>query len=163
MLKEQIKEDLKTAMKASDATAKTTLSMLLSAIKNRELDKRGKLAKEGISAQEAEERSALTDEEALEAVSSELKKRRESIGTYEDAGRAELAESEKKEAEILSRYLPEQMKEEEVRTLVREAIERTGAASPKDMGTVMGQVSPKTKGRFDGARLAHIVKELLNG
>jgi uncharacterized protein YqeY len=173
-LKDTITEDMKTAMKAGDSAAKSTISMLRSAIKNREIEKRGKLAKEGALGRshtgeamgepdeaELDAASALTDEEVTQVVSSELKKRKESITTYEEAGRAELAESEKAEAEVLAKYLPEQMDEEEVKQLIAQAVQDSGAASLKDMGKVMGLVSPKTKGRFDGSRLAELVKQVL--
>ena len=160
-LKDTIKEDLKAAMKSGASDTKTTISMLLSSIKNRELDKRGKLAKEGTADDRLDEASALTDEEIVETVSTEIKKRKESIATYEDAGRTEMAESEKKEVEVLSKYLPEQLSEDEVKALIAEAVAQTGAAGPADMGKVMGAVSPKTKGRFDGKELARLVTEAL--
>lgn len=160
-LKETIREDLKAAMKAADTEAKTTVSMLLSSIKNRELEKRSGLAKEGTAEGDLESASALTDEEIIEVVSTEIKKRKESIATYEEAGRTESAESERREADILSKYLPEQLGEEEIGELIKQAIEQTGATSPADMGKVMGVVSSKTKGRFDGKRLSEMVKEQL--
>lgn len=163
MLKETIREDLKAAMKAGESEAKSTIAMLLSSIKNRELEKRGALAKEGVADSDLEEQSELTDEEIIQVVTTELKKRRESITTYEDAGRTELAEGEKREAETLTKYLPEQMDEQAVAALIKEAIEQTGASSPADMGKVMGPVSQKTKGRFDGKRLSELVREALSG
>lgn len=162
-LKDTIREDLKTAMKAGESEIKSTISMLLSGIKNRELEKRGKLAKEGTTDDELEAKSALTDDEVIDVVSTEIKKRKESITTYEDAGRTELAAGEKKEVETLSKYLPEQLTEDEVKALIANAIEQTGAAAPGDMGKVMGVVSGKTKGRFDGKQLADMVKQALNG
>lgn len=161
-LKDTIREDLKGAMKAGEKEKKSTISMLLSSIKNRELEKRGKLAKEGTADAELDEKSSLTDEEVVEVVSTEIKKRQESITTYEDAGRSELAAGEKREAEVLSKYLPEQMDVSDVEKLIAGAIEQTGASVPGDMGKVMGAVSPKTKGRFDGKQLAEMVKEALN-
>lgn len=143
--------------------AKTTVSMLLSSIKNRELDKRGKLSKEGTPADDLESASALSDEEIIETVSTEIKKRKEAIATFEDAGRAEMAENEKKEMDVLRKYLPEQMSEEDVKTLIADAISETGASSPADMGKVMGVVSQKTKGRFDGKQLASFVTDALKG
>ena len=152
---------MKTAMKSGDTAAKSTLSMLRASVKNRELEKRSRLAKDGGAESELDSGSVLTDEEVIEVISSEIKKRKESIASYEGAGRAEMAASEKAEVEVLSRYLPEQMDEKDVAAMVQEAVAQTGAASPKDMGKVMGIVSPKTKGRFDNTRLAHMVKEAL--
>ena len=161
-LKDKIKEDMKVAFKAGDTVTRGTLTMLLAAIQTRELDKRARLVKSG-QATEAEvvEKSALTDEEVIDAVSSEIKKRKDSATQYEAGGRPELADSEKAEAEILSRYMPEQMSESDVIALIKEAIATTGAVTPKDMGKVMGQVTPKTKGRFDGARVNELVKKEL--
>ena len=161
-LKEKIKEDMKAAFKAGDQVGRSTLSMLLSVIQNRELDKRAKLMKAG-SASEADvaAKSELTDAEVIDAISSEVKKRRESITTYEAGGRPELAEGEKKEADVLARYLPEQMSEAEVTKLIADAIAQTGATSGADMGKVMGKLAPGIKGRFDGARANALVREAL--
>ena len=161
MLKDTLKEDFKTAMKAGDATTKSTIALLLAAIKNRELDKRARLAKSGTKESDLDGASALTDEEVIEALGTEIKKRKESITTFEQAGRAELAASEKAELAVLSRYLPEQMSEDDVKRLIADAIASTGASTPKEMGKVMGQVSPKTRGRFEGSRLAELVKQAL--
>ena len=161
-LKEKIRDDMKAAFKAGDQVARSTLSMLLSVIQNRELDKRAKLMKAG-SASEADvaAKSELTDAEVIDALSSEVKKRRESITTYEAGGRPELAEGEKKEADVLARYLPEQMSEAEVTKLIADAIAQTGATSGADMGKVMGKLAPGIKGRFDGARANALVREAL--
>lgn len=162
-LKEKIKDDMKAAFKAGDTATRSTLTMLLSVIQNRELEKRAKLIKAG-SATEADvaEKSALTDEEVVDAISSELKKRRESVATYEQAGRPELAAGEQAEAGVLSRYLPEQLDEAAVRKLIADAVAATGAAGPKDMGRVMGAIAGALKGRFDGSRASALVKEALS-
>ncbi len=149
-LKEKIKEDMKTAFKAGDAGTRGTLSLLLSVVQNREIEKRAKTG-------EAE----LTDEEVVSAISSEIKKRKDAVTQYQAAGRAESAASEQAEMEILMRYMPEQMSEDDVKKLITQAIEETGAKDAKDMGKVMGQVSKKTKGTFDGSRLSALVKEML--
>lgn len=161
MLKEKLKEDLKAALKAGESQKRLVVGMILSVIKNRELEKRGKLAKSGVADADLEAQSALTDEEALEAVSSEIKKRKEAIQTFVVGGRPELAENEKQELAILMAYMPEQMSEDEVKKLIAQAIADTGAAGPKEMGKVMGQLSPKIKGRFDGGRASALVKEAL--
>ena len=161
-LKEKIKDDMKAAFKAGDQVGRSTLAMLLSVIQNRELEKRAKLMKAG-SASEADvaAKSELTDTEVIDAISSEVKKRRESITTYEAGGRPELAEGEKKEAHVLAKYLPEQMSEDEVKKLIADAIAQTGATSGADMGKVMGKLAPGIKGRFDGARANALVREAL--
>ena len=152
---------MKAAMKAGDAATKGTVSMLLAAIKNRELDKRGRLAKSDMPTAELDSASALTDEEVIEVLGTEIKKRKESIATYEQAGRDELAAGEKAELAVLSKYLPEQLDEETVIKLIAQAKADTGASGPKEMGKVMGAVAPKVKGRFDGSRLAELVKQAL--
>jgi uncharacterized protein len=161
-LKDKIKEDMKTAFKAGDTVTRGTLTMLLSVIQNRELEKRAKLMKGGVAAEaDVAAQALLTDEETIEAVSSEIKKRRDSAAQYEAAARPELAVSEKAEAEVLMKYMPEQLTEDAVKAFIAEAITSTGAAGAKDMGKVMGAVAPKTKGKFDGARVNQLVKEAL--
>lgn len=152
-LKDKIKEDMKTAFKAGDSATRGTLGMLLSVIQNRELEKRAKLGAEN---------SELTDEEVIAAVGTEIKKRKDAATQYEAAGRADSAASEQQEAAVLSKYLPEQLTEDDVKKLITEAIASTGAAGPKDMGKVMGAVSAKIKGRFDGGRASELVKQALN-
>ncbi|MEK7638313.1 MAG: GatB/YqeY domain-containing protein [Patescibacteria group bacterium] len=168
MLKDTIKEDMKTAFKAGDTVTRGTLTMLLSVIQNRELEKRAKLMKSGAVAEvEVAEKSQLTDEEVVEAISTEIKKRKDAAAQYEAAGRTELSAGETTEAAILMKYMPEQMSEDAVKALIAQAIAETGAAGltgkagAKDMGRVMGAVAPKTKGKFDGSRLNALVKEAL--
>jgi len=151
-LKDTIKEDMKAAFKAGDTATRSTLTMLLSVIQNREIEKRAKTG-------EAE----LTDDEIVSALSTEIKRRKDSAEQYEKGGRPELAESERSEMAILMKYMPEQMSEDEVTKLIADAIASTGASTIKDLGKVMGAVSPKTKGKFDGARLSELVKQALNG
>ena len=161
-LKDTIKEDMKTAFKAGDTATRSTLTMLLSVIQNRELEKRAKLMKSGAATEaEVAGKSQLTDEETIEAVSSEMKKRKDSAAQFIAGGRPELAASEEAEASVLMKYMPEQLTEDAVKALITEAIAATGAAGVKDMGRVMGAVAPKTKGKFDGARVNQLVKEAL--
>jgi len=149
-LKDKIKADMTAAFKAKDTATRGTLSMLLSVLQNREIDKRTRTGE-----------SELTDEEIVQAISSEIKKRKESAATYEQAGRADTAAAELQEVAVLMRYMPEQMGEDEVRALIKEAIATTGATSVKDMGKVMAQVAPKVKGKFDGAQVNELVKQAL--
>lgn len=150
MLKDRIKDDMKAAFKAGDQATRGTLSLLLSVIQNREIEKR-------TTGGEPE----LTDEEVISAISSEIKKRKDAVAQYTAAGRTDTAAGEQAEMEILMRYMPEQMSEDEVKKLITDAIAATGAATAKDLGKVMGTVTPKTKGRFDGARISVLVKEAL--
>lgn len=149
-LKDTIKEDMKAAFKAGDTATRSTLTMLLSVIQNRELDKRAK-GKEPV----------LTDEEVIEAISSEIRKRKDSAAQYAAGGRPELAESETAEAAVLMKYMPEQLSEDAVKKLIADAIKATGAAGAQDIGKVMGAVTKNTKGKFDGGRVSELVKAAL--
>lgn len=148
MLKDKIQEDMKAAMIAKDAERLSTIRMLKSALQYYEIAKGG-------AGYEA------TDEEIMDVVGKEIKKRRESIELYKQGNRPEAAEKEQQELDILSAYLPEQMSEEEVRALVKEAVEQTGATSMRDMGKVMGALMPKVKGKADSSMVSNIVREAL--
>jgi uncharacterized protein YqeY len=102
-----------------------------------------------------------TDEDVLSVIDKQVKQHKDSIEQFENAGRQELADKEKEELTLLEKYLPEQMGEEEVRALVKEAIATTGVSSPAEMGKVMGALMPKTKGKADGGLVSRIVKEEL--
>ncbi|HVZ67133.1 MAG TPA: GatB/YqeY domain-containing protein [Patescibacteria group bacterium] len=149
MLKDKIQEDLKQAMLAKDEAKLSAIRMLKSALQYYEIQKGG-------AGYEA------TDEDVIDVIGKEIKKRRESIEMYKKGGREESAANEQKEVEILEAYLPEQMSEDEVRGLVDEAIKQTGAASPQDMGKVMGALMPKVKGKADGSMVSNIVREKLS-
>jgi len=152
-LKEKIRLNLNSALKEKRTLEVLVLRQLLAAILNKEKEKRFK-AKEERDIQ-------LTDEEVIEVISSEAKKRRESIFEFEKGKRQDLVEKEKKELEILEKYLPEQLPEEEIRKLIKEAIEKTDAKEIKDMGKVMAELMPKIKGKADGTLVSKIVKESL--
>ena len=147
MLADQIQSDLTTAMKARDAETVGTLRMVLAAIKN------AKVA--------AGSSGEVNDEQALELLTREAKKRTEAAEAYTEAGRAELAEKEQRELAIIRRYLPEQMGEDEVRAIVDEVVAETGASGPGDLGKVMSQVMPRVKGRADGKLVNAVVRERL--
>lgn len=160
-LKEQIQEDLKTALKDKKELEISTLRMLNAQILNKEKEKRSKLAKESLSEEEIIEKSGLTDEEIIEVVSSEVKKRKEAILNFEKGERQDLASKEKKEIEFLNKYLPEQLSEEEVKKLAQEAIDKVRASDIKEIGKVMAEVMPKVKGKADGNLVSKVVRELL--
>lgn len=147
MLKDKLQEDMKSAMIAHNEEKLSTLRMLKSALQYAEIAK-------GPDHQ-------ATDEEVLDVIAKEIKKHRESIDLYEKGGRPELVDKEKKELEILQSYLPEQMSEDEVKTLVDEAISSTGATSMQDMGKVMGALMPKVKGKADNSLVSNLVKQKL--
>src|SRR4030042_2179074 len=173
MLKLQIDDNLKKALKEGRELEVSVLRLLKTVIVNKEKEKRYKLSKgksdeelekmgkESQESQRLEEERALTDEEILDAVSSEIKKRKEAIELYDKGKRPELAEKERKEAEILHFYLPAQMPEEEIRKIVTAAVQETGAEGIKDMGRVMGQITPQVKGKADMFLVSKIVKESL--
>lgn len=144
-MKEQLLQDLKEAMKEKDILKKDTITMLRAAILQVEKDSQ----------------KVLSEDEMSAIVAKEVKKRKESVKEYEDAGREDIATNLKREIEILSKYLPEQLSEEEIAKMVEEAIAESGATSPKDMGKVMSILRPKTAGKADGKVVSDIVKEKL--
>ena len=162
-IKEKIKEDLKNALKGRDALTVSVLRMLLSAILNKEIEKRAKIAKaeNGLGEQELTEKSRLLEDEIMQAISSEVKKRKEAATEYEKGGRQDLFEKETKEAEILKKYLPEELSDDDLKKIVDEAILKVGASSIKDMGSVIKEVMVQAKGRADGSKVSQLVKELL--
>jgi len=137
---EQIQADTREAMKGGDKPRVSTLRMLASALQSNQ--------KEG-------------DGDATAVLSRERKKRIEAADAFREAGRAEQADAEQAEAELISTYLPEQISDEELTAIVDEAVSSSGASSVKDMGRVMGAVMPKVKGRADGNRVSAAVKEKL--
>ncbi len=149
MLKDKIQEDLKQAMIARDELRLSTIRMLKSAIQYHEIQKGG-------AGYEA------TDEDVIEVIGREVKKRNEAIELYKQGGRQELADKEQKELEILKAYLPEQMSEEEIRKLIEETLSATGASTMQDMGKVMGALMPKVKGRADASFVSSLVREQLS-
>ena len=148
-LKDRLRTDLTTSIKARDELRSSTLRMVLTAITNAEVA--GKAARE------------LTDEDVLGVLTSEGKKRREAAEAFEEAGRTEQAAKERAEFEVLADYLPEQLGADEIAALVTEAIDATGAREEgmRAMGKVMGILTPKTKGRADGGALAAEVRRQL--
>ncbi len=161
MLKQQLQKDLTQSLKSGDQLKRLVLGMLMTAVKNKELVKRQQLSKSVSDASELEKQSQLTDEEILETIASEVKKRKEAIEQFKTGGREELAQKEKSEMDILIAYLPEQMSEEDIRTEIQKTITELNASSVKDMGKVIGAVMAKLKGRADGGLVSKIAKELL--
>ncbi len=174
-LKNKIQNDLIKAVKKKAELESLVLRQLSAAILNKEKEKRYKLSKEKteLKEEELETESQLTDEEVIDVISSEAKKRKEAILEFEKGKRQDLVEKEKKELEILEKYLPEQLSEEEIKKLAREVLaalraslapeerDKVGATEQKDMGKVMAELMPKLKGRADGNIVGKVVKELL--
>lgn len=145
MIIEKIKEDLLIALKEKKEPNVSVLRMVISAVLNKEIEKRG-----------TPEEGKITDEEVEAVIFSEIKKRRDSVESFEKGARDDLASKERAEIDILMSYMPEEMTEEEIRKIVKEIVE-----NHKDIGSVMKEVVPKTKGRADGSLVARIVKEEL--
>ncbi|GHF28510.1 GatB/YqeY domain-containing protein [Streptomyces morookaense] len=151
-LKSRLQDDLTTAIKARDELRSSTLRLTLSAIGYEETA--GKVARE------------LPDDEVLKVITREAKKRREAADAFEKGGRAEQAERERAEGEVLADYLPKQLSDEELAAVVAEAVAEAkagGAEGPKAMGAVMKLANAKVAGRAEGGRVAAAVKQLLAG
>ncbi len=162
-LRQKIQEELRGALKEKKEVKLSTLRMLSAAIVNKEKEKRYKISKRKpeLTEKEIEKESQLIDEEVIEVISSEAKKRKEAILEFEKGGREDLVKKEKSELAILEKYLPEQLSEEDIKKIVKEAIEKTGAKEIKEIGKVMAELMPKVKGKADGSLVSKIVKELL--
>lgn len=145
MIKEKIREDLIAAMKQGEKTVVSTLRLLQSSIKNKEIA----LMRE------------IDYQEVLGVIEREIKSRKEAEAGFASGGRTESAAKEKEEASILQKYLPEQMSEDEVRKVVEETIAESGATTISDMGKVMGALTPKLKGKADMGMVSSLVKEKL--
>lgn len=146
MIVDNVKKQIVEAMKAKDEIRLSTLKLLSSALHNAEIDKRGD----------------LSEEEEMEVVRREAKKRKDAIEAYENAGAKDRAEKEKKELGILQKYLPAELGDEELEKIVEEAISAIGAENMKDMGKIIGMVMSKAKGRADGKKVAEMVKNKLS-
>lgn len=147
-IKQQIQDDIKAAMKARDKERLEALRYLMSALKDYEVDKG--LREQGID-----------DEAALGIIQSAVKKRRDSIEQFRNAGRDDLVAREQAGLDVISAYMPAQMGEQELRELIAEIIQSTGASGPSDMGKVMGAIMPRVKGKADGGMVNRLVREAL--
>lgn len=145
-LKQQITEDMKTAMRAKDTARLGAIRLLLAAMKQREVD----------------ERIELSDADVLSIIDKMLKQRRDSITQYEAAGRQDLVDVEQFETGILQGYMPQQMTEAEVAAAVAEAVAASGAKSPQEMGKVIALLKPKLAGRADMGKVSGLVKAKLS-
>lgn len=161
MLKQQLQKELVESLKSGDKLKRLVLSGLLTAIKNKELSKRTQISKTAGDIKKLEEQSLLNDEEVLEIIAGEVKKRKDSTEQFKGGGRDDLAEKEKAEGKILTAYLPQQLTDDEIRREVKDAISLLNAKSPQDTGKVIGAVMAKIKGRADGSAVSRIVKECL--
>ena len=150
MLRENIQNALKEAMKAKNMLEVNAVRMIIAGIKEKDVDARGKGAKEA------------TDADLLAMMQTMIKQRRESIDMFIKGGRAELAEKEENEIKIIERFLPKQLSAEEVETAVKNVIATTGASSMKDMGKVMGALRGQYAGQMDFGAVSGLIKTLLS-
>ncbi len=147
-LKQRLRDDLTTAIKARDELVASTVRMALTAVTTEEVA--------------GESARTLTDDEVLAVLTREAKKRREAATAFDGAGRTEMAARERAELQVLERYLPAQLSDDELAEIVEAAVAETGASSPADMGRVMKLVQPRVAGRADGARVAAEVRRRLS-
>ena len=136
----QVQDDVKTAMKAGERERVHALRMIADALQKAEKD---------------------DGAEPVEVLQRERKRRLEAAEAYRDGGRADAAEAEEREAEIIASYMPEQLSDDELRAIVGDAVAESGASSPQEMGKVMAAVMPKVGGRADGKRVSALVREAL--
>lgn len=146
MITQNIKDQIKDAMKSRDSVRLSTLKMLSSELHNASIDNHGE----------------LSEEQEMAVIKKEAKKRRDAIEAYEKAGSAERAEAEKMELQVLQEFLPAEMSDEELEKLINESIAQLGASSMADIGKVMSAVMGKVNGQADGSRVSALVKEKLS-
>lgn len=145
-LKDTLMNDLKESMKNKDQVRKSVVTLVRSAIKQKEVD----------------ERVELSDDDILDVISKQLKQRKDALEEFKKLQRDDLVDETEKEISILMEYLPEQLTDEELHAIVSETINQVGATTMKDMGKIMGVVMPKVKGKADGKRINEIAKQILN-
>ena len=146
-IKEQLMEKIKESMKAGTSDRTNILRLAMNAINNRQVENRGK----GIEGE-------LSDEDVIDVLMKEVKRRNESAAVYAEAGRQELADAELAEVAIFKEFLPEELSAEELETIVTAAIAKTEAKEMKDMGKVMAEINPQIKGRADSKAVSDLIK-----
>ncbi len=163
MLWQKIDQDLLAALKNKDGFSVSLIRMVKAAFLRKEKEKRLSLFRKTPDLTESElgEKSSLSDEEAVEIIFSEVKKREEASGQFIIGKRFDLAEKEKKEAEYLKKYLPSPLPEEDIVEMAKEAISEVGAKDKKDIGRVMAKLTLKTKNRASGEIVSRIVADLI--
>ncbi|GKS10150.1 hypothetical protein YDYSY3_11500 [Paenibacillus chitinolyticus] len=144
-LSERLNDDMKQAMKSQDKFTLSVIRMVKASIKNIEID----------------QRRTIDDNEVLDVLNREVKQRKDSLQEFKNAGRDDLADSLHAEIDILMKYLPQQLTEEEVSAIVKQTIQEVGASSKADMGKVMSALMPKVKGRADGKLVNQLVQQNL--
>ncbi len=162
-LKTKIEENFINALRGQEELTLSTLRLIKAAISNKEIEKRYKITKTEKSIKETDlvKKSELTDEEIVDLIFSEIKKRKEAIILYKQGKREELAKKEADEIEILKKYLPEQISEGEIENLAKEAIKNIGAKTISDIGKVIKELMPKLKGKAEPQTITAIIKKLI--
>jgi uncharacterized protein YqeY len=145
-LADKLLADMKEAMKSHEKIRLSTIRMVRAAIKDAEINKHVE----------------LTDDEILDIITHQVKFRRDAIPDYEKANRPDSVQQLQDEIKVLQSYLPKQLSEEEIKAVIRETIQETGAQGPQDMGKLMKNLMPKLKGRADGKQINQLVKEMLS-
>jgi uncharacterized protein YqeY len=145
-LSEQLNEDMKQFMKSGDKFALSVVRMLRSAVKNVEID----------------QRRTISDDEVLDILSREIKQRKDASSEFQKAGRQDLVDQSHAEIEVIQKYMPQALTEEELQLIVQQTIVQVGASSRADMGKVMSAVMPQVKGRADGKKINEVVQRLLS-
>ncbi len=146
-LLENLNQDMKEAMKSKDKLTLSVIRMVKASMQNEAI----KLGK-----------PQLTEDEELSVLSREFKQRNDSLHEFKDAGREDLVEKVEQEIKVLQKYMPKQLSDDELETLVKEVIQAVGAESKRDMGKVMGALMPKVKGKADGSKVNQLVTKYLS-
>lgn len=144
-LKDRLMDDMKVSMKNKDTLKKSVITMIRASVKQKEVDNRVE----------------LTDDDVIELIAKQLKQRNDALVEFEKAEREDLITQTKAEIEILASYLPQQLTDEELEAVVRDAVAEVNAQSIKDMGKIMGKVMAVAKGRVDGKRINEMAKKIL--
>lgn len=145
-LKERLMSDLKDAMREGDQRRKDAIRMIRAAIKNREIERQQEIG----------------DEEVLEIIAQEVKRRKEALEMFEKAGRDDLVEKEKAQLEVLLSYMPEQLSREEIEKVVQDIVDEMNATSIRQLGPVMGKAMAELKGRAEGSVVNEVAREILS-
>lgn len=145
-LQEKLMEDLKTSMRSKDKVRKNVVTMVRAAIKQREVD----------------ERIELDDTDVVDIIAKQIKQKKDSIEDFEKGNRQDLIDLTNEEIKILLDYLPPQLSDEELESIVKDAVEQTGAQTKKDLGKLMALIMPKVKGKADGKQVNQIVAKYLH-
>ena len=161
-IREEIQTHIQESLKQGQAERLLSLRFFWDSILKKEKEKRLNLVQSGASEEEIARQEQLSDQEIQSLASSFIKKDKEALAQFKKAGRDDLAQKEEGDIETLSKYLPEQLNEQELMDTIKQSIQETGAESLKDMGKVIKAVMLKAQGRVDGGEVSKLVKELLS-